>query len=312
MRQIARHLSDHLREDFRLVVYLYTAVFLTVTITINYTYDFERSVLNSCLGRPSCFVYYACFYAFAYYGVAVPQLLLVKRAAVLKDPAYWSRTGSFILVLGFSACFHWYLQITPDGLTQSEQYLVKRVLIEISPFLTIVVPLLVLWAVRDRGGDGFYGLRFTGVDLRPYFAMLAIAFPLVLWASFQRDFQATYPILKPWQAALAFGLTERQVIAVFEPFYGMSFFTIELLFRGALVVGMARLLGKDAILPMVGMYAFLHFGKPLGEAVSSIVGGYILGVIALRTRHILGGVVAHVGVAYMMELTALFQHYRAS
>ena len=73
---------------------------------------------------------------------------------------------------------------------------------------------------------------------------------------------------------------------------------------------MAKILGKDAVLPMVVTYAFLHFGKPLGETVGSIFGGYILGVIALRTKHIFGGCIIHIGVAYLMEVMALWQHYR--
>jgi hypothetical protein len=52
----------------------------------------------------------------------------------------------------------------------------------------------------------------------------------------------------------------------------------------------------------------LHFGKPMGEAVSSIFGGFILGVIALYSRSILGGVIIHLGVAWLMEFTAWCQH----
>ena len=72
---------------------------------------------------------------------------------------------------------------------------------------------------------------------------------------------------------------------------------------------MVKLLGKEAVLPMVSMYAFLHFGKPLGETIGSVFGGYILGVIALKKEHIFGGFIIHVGVAYLMEITAFWQHY---
>ena len=51
----------------------------------------------------------------------------------------------------------------------------------------------------------------------------------------------------------------------------------------------------------------LHFGKPLGECISSVFGGYILGVIALYSRNIWGGVVLHMGVAALMELAAFSQ-----
>ncbi|MDP6435740.1 MAG: hypothetical protein QGG46_00705 [Gammaproteobacteria bacterium] len=72
---------------------------------------------------------------------------------------------------------------------------------------------------------------------------------------------------------------------------------------------MVGLLGKDCILPMVALYTSIHFGKPLGECLGSIFGGYILGVIALYTRNIWGGTIIHIGVALTMELAAHLQHY---
>jgi membrane protease YdiL (CAAX protease family) len=82
---------------------------------------------------------------------------------------------------------------------------------------------------------------------------------------------------------------------------------IELLFRGFMVIGMASVLGRAAVVPMVVTYCFLHFGKPAGEAVSSIFGGFILGVIAYETRSIWGGIIIHVGIAWAMELAAYWQ-----
>jgi len=91
---------------------------------------------------------------------------------------------------------------------------------------------------------------------------------------------------------------------IFELLYGADFLNVELLFRGFFVVGMAQILGKHAVMPMVIIYCFLHFGKPAGEAISSIFGGYILGIIALNTRSVWGGIIIHVGVAWMMEAAA--------
>jgi hypothetical protein len=94
---------------------------------------------------------------------------------------------------------------------------------------------------------------------------------------------------------------------IYEVLYGMDFFNVEFLYRGFFVIGMAKVLGKEAILPMVCSYCFLHFGKPLGESISSIFGGYMLGVVAFYTRNIWGGVMVHIGLAWMMELAAFLQ-----
>jgi membrane protease YdiL (CAAX protease family) len=55
---------------------------------------------------------------------------------------------------------------------------------------------------------------------------------------------------------------------------------------------------------MAATYAVLHFGKPMGETISSFFGGYILGVLALYTRNIWGGVFIHVLLAFGMEVFA--------
>jgi hypothetical protein len=61
---------------------------------------------------------------------------------------------------------------------------------------------------------------------------------------------------------------------------------------------------------MIATYCFLHFGKPISESISSVFGGYILGLIALNSRNIWGGVFIHVGVAWLMEFFGWWQSVR--
>ena len=58
---------------------------------------------------------------------------------------------------------------------------------------------------------------------------------------------------------------------------------------------------------MIVWYATIHFGRPLGETISSLFGGYILGVLALSTRSIWGGLFIHIGIAWLMEAAAFLQ-----
>jgi hypothetical protein len=69
-----------------------------------------------------------------------------------------------------------------------------------------------------------------------------------------------------------------------------------------LVLAFAKWVGKDAILPMALFYCTIHFGKPLGECISSYFGGLILGIVIYHTRTIFGGLMVHVGIAWLMEL----------
>jgi len=108
--------------------------------------------------------------------------------------------------------------------------------------------------------------------------MLLIMVPLIAWASFQPSFLATYPTYRPGAAEAWLGVSRTTTIGVYEATYGLRYVAIELFFRGFLALGLEKHLGRAALMPMVTLYAFWHFGKPIPEAVGSIVAGYVLGV----------------------------------
>jgi hypothetical protein len=87
----------------------------------------------------------------------------------------------------------------------------------------------------------------------------------------------------------------------FEISYGIDFLAIEVFFRGFIVLAFAHFVGKDAILPMAAFYCVIHFGKPVPECISSYFGGLILGVLTFETGTILGGLLVHLGIAWLME-----------
>ncbi len=169
------------------------------------------------------------------------------------------------------------------------------------PFKLIIVT-LILWLIWRSGKEKqpFYGLNAKDFSLRPYFIMLLIMVPLIALASTQPDFLHTYPKLKH----ISFLNTSSTGVykLIYELSYGSDFFTIELFFRGFLVLAFSRWFGKDAILPMAMFYCTIHFGKPLGECISSFFGGMILGIVTYHTRTIYGGLMVHLGIAWMMEL----------
>jgi len=99
-------------------------------------------------------------------------------------------------------------------------------------------------------------------------------------------------------------MTHTQMASLFELVYLSDFIRVEALFRGALVIGLARFLGKDTIITMAALYCVLHFNKPLGETISSFFGGYLLGTIAYYQQNIVGGCIVHVGIAGLMDLVA--------
>jgi hypothetical protein len=137
--------------------------------------------------------------------------------------------------------------------------------------------------------------------VKPYFIMLLIMLPLVALASFQHDFLLMYPKLKNISFLNHYNSNGGYKL-LYELSYGSDFFTIELFFRGFLVLAFAKWWDEEAILPMACFYCTIHFGKPLAECISSFFGGIILGIISCNTRTIMGGLMVHLGIAWMMEL----------
>jgi membrane protease YdiL (CAAX protease family) len=184
-----------------------------------------------------------------------------------------------------------------------------KVFINTLGIFTIIIPLFIVYWAFDRNQNHYYGLFPKRFDARPYFYMLLIMLPIMITASFHPSFQRQYPMYKVSEAHEILQVPEWFTMLIYEFVYGFDFVTVEFLFRGFLVIGMIEILGRHAVLAMAVTYCFLHYGKPPGEAVSSVLGGYLLGVIAYETRSIWGGVIVHVGIAWMMEIIGLVQKY---
>ncbi|GAC1485772.1 MAG: hypothetical protein NVS1B13_12720 [Flavisolibacter sp.] len=162
----------------------------------------------------------------------------------------------------------------------------------------------ILWLVRKpvaRRGGFVYGLTTKNFNAWPYLIMILLMVPLIVAASFQHDFLKIYPKLKALPHFIQLRPLQYFYTLIYELSYGSDFISIELFFRGFLVIGLAKWLGRDAILPMAVFYCTIHFGKPLAECISSFFGGLILGIVSWNTQTIYGGLMVHLGIAWLME-----------
>jgi hypothetical protein len=142
-----------------------------------------------------------------------------------------------------------------------------------------------------------YGLsvRFVRSEAVIIALIAPVALTLVWLVSSDQRFIDTYPFYKGdgWS------------LVAFEIAYGASFVTLEFFFRGFLVFAGQPVLGVHAVPVMAFSYCLLHLGKPLPEAASSLIGGLVLGYLALRLRSILAGIVAHLTIAWGMDAFVL-------
>ena len=307
MKALWRDLRDHLRNDFRPDLYLATALWAALLLAVNYHLDLEDSYIDTFQGDPRWPFLYFGLYATVYYVSIWLWTYFHRRADIWRNREFWLRSGMALICYsaysGFYAHSEWSRQLFDGQIYVFAYYCLHN----LQSVLTIVLPLDLFYKCVDRQPTSFYGMAPKRKGLVLYALLLALMIPLITLASFQPDFLASYPTYHDTNANEFFGVPEWVTALIYELCYGWDFVPTELLFRGFLVIGMSRVLGRGAVLPMVVWYCSIHFGRPLGEAVSSLFGGYLLGVLALSTRSIWGGLLIHIGIAWGMEIAAFLQ-----
>jgi hypothetical protein len=298
MNLILSYLQDYFRNVDKWLL-VFCAGFAAIFITINYRFGIETKWLHTINSGFGKFLGFFSVYAIAF---IIPFLALIitrhKQAAGI--PLFWTllflAPTIFALKVSFSGLTQW---ITGTGANSWNRYYAIIANLP-SRLLLVVIPLLLFWWLQ-KSQASFWGLTTKNFTWQPYALMLLVMVPLIAFASTQADFLHTYPKLK--QVAFVENMTGHPwwYKAGYEISYGIDFLTIELFFRGFLVFAFVRFVGADAVLPMAVFYCSIHFGKPLFECISSFFGGMLLGIIAYRTQSILGGIMVHLGIAWMME-----------
>ena len=171
--------------------------------------------------------------------------------------------------------------------------------------VVIYVSVPVAYALVTRQDLRSYGLRL-GL-FRGEARIFAILLPAILIGAYaaagQPRFQAVYPFYGEWPD----GPGSPAHLVAWWLMYAATFVALEFFFRGFMVTAGFRIVGWWAIPAMAGAYCLLHLDKPVPELVTSLFGGLLLGVVALRTRSILAGVLAHVTLAVGTDAAVLLR-----
>ena len=305
MKKIWQFLVAHVREDFNAFQYSFAFLFVAIVLTVNYTYDLNDVVLKSKTGLTKFGAYFI-FYSFSYYLTLLP-VYFSSNNKFYKKRRFWVKSLSGLALLALDSSVPYLREGVMMAFEPGVQVWAYKVIVNLISIIIVLVPLWIIYNKYDRDDNLYYGLYPNRFDTRPYFQMLLIMLPILIASSFLPSFLKQYPMYKTSEAHIFLDVPEWVPVFAYEFAYGFDFITVELLFRGFLVIGLAQVLGRHAVLSMAVIYCFLHTGKPLGEAMSSIFGGYILGVIAYETKSIWGGVIVHVGIAWMMEVIGFVQ-----
>ena len=129
--------------------------------------------------------------------------------------------------------------------------------------------------------------------------MLLMAAAVLVAPKLDPGFQSYYPMYKP--AASSHRLFLVSVASTLVYMFGWEY-----LFRGFLLFSLAKRFGPFAVVLQMVPFVFVHFGKPELEVYSSIVGGIILGALALRTRSMWPCFLLHAFIAVWMDVCVVY------
>ncbi|MDF2191932.1 CPBP family intramembrane glutamic endopeptidase [Paraflavitalea sp. CAU 1676] len=276
------------------------SLLMAILIYFNYTAGLERTIMS----KPTL----------ARLGGSFSLYLFVLGSAWLLQSLFVNtvrRPPLFFYVLLIASCLIFAIKVSADELSGMltaglgfpwDRYVYMTLNWPLKCALVLIL-VTIVWRVGKYEGP-VAGMQLKGFDLKPYFGLLLMMVPLIALAGTQADFQHTYPKVQRIAFIDDFTVNSWPYKLLYELSYGIDFLTIEAFFRGFLILAFARYAGANAILPMAAFYCCIHFGKPLGECITSYFGGLILGVVVLNTRNIWGGLIVHLGIAWLMELVA--------
>ena len=155
-----------------------------------------------------------------------------------------------------------------------------------------LIPLaIVVLGFRDRSAR--YGLRLGDWRAGLTLSVLGcvVMTPIVLWFAQQPDVVEYYgPRAAPLPTLVGINV--------------LDLTAAEFLFRGFLMMTLARVVGPMGVLLAAWPFVFSHLGKPELELLSTLGGGLIYGWLAWRTGSILWGAAGHVYILTLVTAAA--------
>lgn len=301
-----KELIGHIRifvQQYHPAYWIILLLFCSVSVGINYHLGLQK-YMDSLYSWPEYFSYvalYAVHTLFAY----------LLYSVFFKDFSFWKQPGFLILLLLSFLIFamratiyqHGKLieHLSPEGQKRINIFVFN----DLFRLLYLTIPIAIIWFFADRKQQPLYGLTWKNHKPRLYWMLLLCMVPLIAGASILGDFLDYYPRYKH----LSILYPPAWKIWLYELCYGLDFTSIELFFRGFMVMAFARYVGIHGILPMASFYLSIHYGKPMGEAISSFFGGTILGIISFNSGSIFGGIMVHAGIAWLMEIGGTIGNY---
>jgi membrane protease YdiL (CAAX protease family) len=272
---------------------------LGLLIYLNYWHNLETNYVNGGRTKWNQFAGYYLLYFVPFAAAFFLQLIFFKDCAYYNNYWFWIILFVAPAIFSFRINFDFHEIFITGKWKGDEQIFWLRSINWVVRVLVVLVLIFIIWFIKDKGTQPFYGIKLLNAA-KPYFIMLLIMVPLIALASTKKDFLVMYPKAK-FIANLDIAHQKWRWV-VYELCYGFDFISIEFFFRGFLILSLMQICGTHCIIPVACFYCTIHFGKPMGEAISSFWGGLLLGIVSYNTGSIWGGLIVHLGIAWFMEV----------
>jgi hypothetical protein len=297
---IFKYIREFYHKEFNAAYFFVILLLVGSMIYLNYWHSLEAKYAGGGSSKWGHFLGYYLLYFIPFAAAFFLQPIFLKDCTYFKSIWFW------IILLGAPAFFSFRINfdlhqaiISKQWSNNDEAQFFLRCSNWIVRVIVVLIPVVIIWFIKDRGNQPFYGTRALG-NIKPYLIMLAIMIPLIALASTQQDFLNMYPKSKFLQyTSLA---QQKWRYVVYELCYGFDFVSIEFFFRGFLILALLNVCGTHSIIPVACFYCSIHLGKPMGEAISSFFGGTLLGIVCYNTGSVWGGLIIHLGIAWFMEI----------
>jgi len=297
---IFKYIKEFYQKEFNLFYLLLIIAMLALLIYLNYWHGLENKLGAYAKSMLAGFFAYYLLYAIPFVTAFLLQGFFYKNCTFYTNTWFWIIVLFAPALFSFRVNFNFHQNwVTTQWPGVDKEFYLRSISWVVRAFV-LIIPVFIIWWIKDRGNQPFYGIKPLQ-SLQPYLIMLLLMLPLIAWASTQKDFLQVYPKAKLLQHIPIVHFTNYWRQIVFELCYGFDFLSIEIFFRGFLVLALMKICGTHCIIPVACFYCTIHFGKPMAEAISSFWGGLLLAIVAFNTGSIWGGLIVHVGIAWLME-----------
>jgi hypothetical protein len=165
-----------------------------------------------------------------------------------------------------------------------------------------VIPLLIIkFLFKEKLTHYGINLNNKSAGLKISIIAIAVMLPVVWVVSSLPGFQEAYPncsmVRDSWY-----------LFIIYEICLILYMFSWEFIWRGFTLFGLEKIFGFYAIFIQMIPFTILHNGKPAAETFGSILAGFFLGLLAIRTRSILYGLIIHIAVMFMIDIISIARY----